>query len=61
VANQEQSAGAQHGIALMMSFIPAAGSVLAMIALWFYPLTEPKMKAIEAELTARRGGQPSAA
>ena len=54
VANQAQTEGAQHGIVLMMSIIPAVGSILAMAALWLYPLTEPMMKQIEQDLTARR-------
>jgi glycoside/pentoside/hexuronide:cation symporter, GPH family len=57
-----QNAGTQHGIVLMMSFIPAVGSILAAIALWFYPLTEPMMKTIEKDLTLRRAEQqPDAA
>jgi glycoside/pentoside/hexuronide:cation symporter, GPH family len=60
-ANKVQSEGAQHGIVLMMSFIPAVGSILATIALCFYPLTEPTMKKIEEELTLRRAGQPTGA
>jgi Na+/melibiose symporter-like transporter len=45
----------------MMSFIPAVGSILAAVALWFYPLTEPTMKKIEEDLTLRRASQQAGA
>ncbi|MBN2011872.1 MFS transporter [candidate division KSB1 bacterium] len=55
VANVEQSADTLNGIRLMMSFIPAAGSLIATIAAFFYELDDNTMKSIEAELCARKG------
>ena len=51
VANTQQSADTLNGIRLMMSFIPAIGSLIAAI---FYELDEDTMKNIEVELEARR-------
>jgi GPH family glycoside/pentoside/hexuronide:cation symporter len=45
---------AQHGIRLMISVIPAAGSILAAFTALFYTLNEPMMKKIEQELTVRK-------
>jgi len=49
-----QSLAAVGGLKAMMSWIPAAGSVIALIAMWFYPLTEKKMSAVSASLAAKR-------
>jgi len=54
VANVVQTQGTQDGIRLMMSFIPAVGSILATVAVWFYTLDEPLMERIEQELTSRK-------
>ena len=54
VANTQQSADTLNGIRLMMSFIPAIGSLIATIAAIFYELDEDTMKNIEVELEARR-------
>ena len=57
VANVVQTQGTQDGIRLMMSFIPAVGSILATVAVWFYTLDEPLMERIEQELTSRKKEQ----
>ena len=49
-----QTAEALDGLNLLMSFIPAAVAVLAMILIWFYPLTPSKMSEIETSLRDRR-------
>jgi GPH family glycoside/pentoside/hexuronide:cation symporter len=54
VANVAQAEATQDGIRLMMSFIPAVGSILATVAVWFYTLDEPLMERIEQELTSRK-------
>ncbi len=55
VANQDQSTEALEGIQLLVSIIPAVFGILAFIVIIFYPLTNEKMKEIEADLIARRG------
>ena len=54
VANQQQTPLALNGIRLMASWIPAAGALLATIAVLVYPLNDKRMKEITADLTARR-------
>jgi GPH family glycoside/pentoside/hexuronide:cation symporter len=49
-----QTLDAQNGIRLMMSVIPAIGSILAAVAMWFYILDEPMMIKIEQELINRK-------
>ena len=49
-----QTAGALEGLNLLMSMIPAAIAVIAMIVIWFYPLTSEKMVEVERELKAKR-------
>ncbi len=53
-ANVEQAEGALTGIQLMMSLIPAAGSVLAAIFMLFYKLDEKFLGEVEEELKLRR-------
>lgn len=53
-ANMVQSVSTQDGIRLMMSIIPAIGSILATIAAIFYKIDEPLMKRIEMELAERK-------
>jgi glycoside/pentoside/hexuronide:cation symporter, GPH family len=55
-ANVVQTETAQNGIRLMISVIPAVGSLLAAGTAWFYTLNEPMMKEIEQELTKRKKG-----
>jgi GPH family glycoside/pentoside/hexuronide:cation symporter len=37
-----------------MSWIPAAVAALAILVVWFYPLTKQKMAAVQVELASRR-------
>ncbi|MET4080274.1 Na+/melibiose symporter-like transporter [Pedobacter sp. UYP30] len=53
-ANVAQTADAQLGIRLMLSFIPAAGAILSAIFIFFYKLSDPFMLTVTDELTARR-------
>lgn len=53
-ANEVQSAEAIHGIRMMLSWLPAIGTVLSVIFIWFYPLDEKTMKRVSGELEARR-------
>ncbi|MCX6121233.1 MAG: MFS transporter [Ignavibacteriales bacterium] len=54
IANVVQTEGAQDGIRLMMSIIPAVGGFLAAAAMWFYVLDEKMMVKIEEDLSARK-------
>ncbi|HOO42645.1 MAG TPA: MFS transporter [Bacteroidales bacterium] len=49
-----QSQSAIQGVRLMMSFLPAIGCILAIIAISIYPLGEKKVMEITAELNKRR-------
>ncbi len=49
-----QNAYTVHGILLMMSLIPAAVALVAVIALSFYELDEPTVRVMTDELQARR-------
>lgn len=53
-ANEVQAAAAQNGILLMLSFLPAIGSVLSVIFIAMYPLSEARIATISAELEQRR-------
>lgn len=53
-ANAVQSEEAISGIKMFLSFLPAVGTVLSVIFISLYPLTEKKMKEITAELETRR-------
>lgn len=53
-ANVEQTALAQEGIRMMLSFLPAAGTLLSVVFIYFYPLTEQKVKEITFELNNKR-------
>jgi GPH family glycoside/pentoside/hexuronide:cation symporter len=54
-----QSAAALHGIRLLVSVLPAAIALLVLVTFLFYPLDEPRLARIEADLVARRLGAPS--
>jgi len=54
VANADQTGRTLHGINLMFSMGPAVFAILGGVAIFFYPLNEAKVKAIEQELTARK-------
>ncbi|MDE7123685.1 MAG: MFS transporter, partial [Alistipes sp.] len=49
-----QTPEALAGLRMLMSWIPAAGCVLAAVAVCFYPLGERRMAPITAELERRR-------
>ena len=53
-ANQAQTVHAITGIKLVFSLLPAAFGILGAIAILFYPITEPMIKTIESDLTARK-------
>ncbi len=53
-ANVTQAEGTITGIILMMSLIPAAGSLIAAVLMSFYKLDTDTMNNIEMELQARR-------
>ena len=55
--NIAQSPETIDGLKLMMSFIPAAGAVLAIVALWFYPLDVATVERMSLELEERRARQ----
>jgi len=55
VPNVEQTSRSLHGIILSMSWIPCLLLVLAAAAMALYPLNDPLMVKIEADLKARRG------
>ena len=42
------------GVRLMLSWLPAASCVLAIIGMLFYPLSEKKVKEVTVELENRR-------
>ncbi|MDX1460049.1 MAG: MFS transporter [Xanthomonadales bacterium] len=53
IANQAQTEQSINGIRLMFSVFPAALAVAAVVAIYFYPLKDTKVKEIERELKAR--------
>lgn len=53
-ANEVQSAEAIHGIRMMLSWLPAAGTILSVLFIGCYPLDEKRMKRVSTELEARR-------
>jgi GPH family glycoside/pentoside/hexuronide:cation symporter len=53
-AGVAQSAGSLNGLKLLVSFIPAVGSVIAAVLPLLYSLTDKRMKVIEKELGQRR-------
>lgn len=60
LANVAQTATAMVGITLTFSLFPAGFAVLKGIALFIYPLSQPKVDEIEKDLTARRAAAASA-
>ena len=54
IPNVAQSAETLNGIRLMMSYIPAVGTLIATIAALFYPLDDDTMAEIEDELQAKQ-------
>ena len=55
IANVEQTARSLRGIILSTSWIPCAMLIAAAAIMTFYPLSEPAMVRIEADLKTRRG------
>jgi len=53
-ANRVQSAETISGIKMFLSIFPAIGTVLSVIFIYFYPLTEAKLKDITSELELKR-------
>jgi len=61
VANQAQTPEALHGLVKLMSTLPAACGILAILILViFYPLNEARMTEIAADLKARRAAEVQA-
>ncbi len=60
-ANVEQTSESVYGIVLMMSLIPAAGSLIAAVMMYFYKLDDKTMKQIEKDLNERRYANAEAA
>lgn len=56
-ANVVQTAEAQEGIRLMLSFLPAIGTLLSVLFIYFYPLTENKLGEITSELNTKRASK----
>ncbi|MBR5924449.1 MAG: MFS transporter, partial [Bacteroidales bacterium] len=54
-AGAVQTPEAINGLKLLMSWIPAAVAALAVVIVFFYPLTRDKMAKIQAELAEKRG------
>ena len=54
VANEVQQAEAIQGIKMFMSFLPAAGTLLSIVFISMYPLSEKMMLEISAALNSRR-------
>ncbi len=54
VANADQGPGAVAGIRLLFSVIPGVLALLGAFAIFFYPITDTRMKEIEGELAARK-------
>jgi Na+/melibiose symporter-like transporter len=53
IPNVAQTTETLNGIKLMMSYIPAIGTLIATLAALFYPLDDDTMEKIEADLKAR--------
>lgn len=53
-ANAVQSEETINGLRMFLSFLPAIGTVLSIVFIIFYPLTEDKMHQITNELEAKR-------
>lgn len=55
VANTEQTPETLHGLRVLMTAMPMAGGVAAILALFFYPLDHETHARMTAEIAARRG------
>ena len=54
-AGAVQTPEAIQGLKILMSWVPAAVAALAVLIVFFYPLTRKKMDAIQEELAVKRG------
>lgn len=54
VANGVQTEATINGIRMFLSILPAAGALLSLVFICFYPLSEAKMLSITSELEKRR-------
>jgi glycoside/pentoside/hexuronide:cation symporter, GPH family len=52
--NQIQAAGTLSGIRLLFSIIPAAGTLVAAIIMYWYPITDAKLKEIAEAMAVRK-------
>ena len=55
MAGAVQTETAILGLRILMSWIPSLVAALAILVVWFYPLTKQKMASVQAELSAKRG------
>jgi GPH family glycoside/pentoside/hexuronide:cation symporter len=53
-ANVEQSPETINGLKIMISFIPALAALISGVFIYFYQLSDAKMKEIEVALAERR-------
>jgi GPH family glycoside/pentoside/hexuronide:cation symporter len=53
-ANEVQNVDTIKGIKMFMSFLPAAGTLLSVVFISFYPLTENRMAGITEQLNLKR-------
>ena len=54
LANTVQSEETISGIKMFLCFLPAVGTILSVVFIAFYPLSETKMKEITATLETKR-------
>lgn len=57
VADAAQTPRALHGIVILFAVLPGAFALLSGLAIFFYPLDEPQVKQMEAELAARKAAE----
>ena len=53
-ANTVQSAEAIHGIKMFLSWLPATGTILSVVFISMYPLSEDRMDDVIGELKLQR-------
>ena len=58
-ANAVQSAETIQGIKMFLSILPAIGALLSLAFIYFYPLSEQRMKQITHELEEKRADTAS--
>ncbi len=54
VANQAQNPETINGIKMFLSILPAVGTILSLVFIAFYPLSEKRMKQVAIELEQKR-------